>query len=150
MKTARSRWRTVSPVALGGLLAVALSVGGCGSSTPIPHEARIPDNNRFVVRTLPWGAGPIKSPRSIVIGTETGYCVGDPKPRILRAKPRYVMEDVYIQAEVFFPKMKPSNGRLCAGVGLFIRKTVRLNRDLDDISLYDLSTDPPTQRWPSE
>jgi hypothetical protein len=86
------------------------------------------------------------SERSIRIGSGVGYCEGDPRPRIEEPEIKYRGDEVYIRLEL--AKLGPSNrnkGR-CAGSVKLMLKTVRLKRDLSDVSLYDSGVDPPERR----
>lgn len=82
------------------------------------------------------------------ISVEVGSCDGGSHSRIIRARPRYDGEGVYIRAEVAFPRVKLPPGVVCGGVGLIKQKTVWLARDVREVKLFDASTDPPTLRWP--
>jgi hypothetical protein len=89
------------------------------------------------------------SPRTIEIGGDIGYCVGRAKPRIAKPNIVYRGSDVYISLKLEHRHRLPRKAR-CMGVGLLVKRAVRLRRDLADLRLYDSGVDPPQQRWPVE
>jgi hypothetical protein len=61
----------------------------------------------------------------------------------------YAGERVYIELRVAPEKREEGqNGCLLSLLG--IHKTITLQRDLDELVLYDASTDPPEKRWPTD
>ena len=139
------RWRVFGVWTVFTLM-VAFGIG-CGSSER-PDETARPASGRFDKEVVAWGVASVSGPKTVKLGTEIGYCVGDPKPRMRLAQRIYRGKSVYITVELALPRKKPSDHSLCGGVGLFLYKTIRLTRDLADVMLYDSSTDPPTRRWP--
>jgi hypothetical protein len=131
-------------------IAVTFMVGGaCGGNATSDKgsEATTSSNDKSVIHTLPWEVLRVIEPKTVVIVVGAGSCSG--KPRIVRARPRYMRNSVYIQAEVAFPKIKWRKGVICGGTELFIRKSIKLKRDVNKVRLYDASANPPILRWPS-
>jgi len=130
--------------------AITLLVGGaCGANSPssVRSEATPSSNDKFVIRSLPWEVVTVVEPRTVVIVLGAGSCSG--KPHILQTRSRYKGDSVYIQVEVAFPKVKWRKGVICGGTELFLRRSVKLRRDVDDVRLFDTSANPPILRWPS-
>jgi hypothetical protein len=122
--------------------------GGCGAdSTSDVRPTKTTPSDKLTVHGLPWEVSKVIEPRTVVIVVGAGSCRG--KPHILRARPRYEGDSVYIRAEIAFPKVKLRKGAICGGSELFIRRSIKLKRDVDDIRLYDTSANPPMLRWPS-
>lgn len=117
-------------------------LGGCGSSTSDETGVRIGESSDWIVQS-------VTQPRTLKVGTEVDYCVGDPKPRIGRPKVKYQGDDVFITVTLEKPPArlaKPND--ICAGIELFVGRTITLNRNLDDVEVFDGGLDPPQQRWP--
>lgn len=134
---------------VGVLFCLLLFGVGCGSDSANVQLQRTEvgafAKHKVTIRTLPWRVASIKKPHTLVIYTEAGSCS---RPRILRTPARYIGTSVYILAEVAFEKIRLPKNTVCAGVGKFIYKSVRLKYNLDKASLYDASTKPPARRWP--
>ena len=119
----------------------------CGDSSPadgtgVAVEGR--DDNSFN-----WGVIFNPTLRTIKIGSGVGYCVGDPRPRIMRPDIKYRGDDVYIRLELKRPPpSRPSRNGPCRGVELLVTRTINLRRDLSDLRLYDSGVEPPELRWP--
>lgn len=143
--SAKGSARPAMGIGVSSLMLLVLLAGCAGSAPP---EAKIPSNDRVSIRTLPWGVAALKWPSAVKIFVSVGFCDGGSKARIVRARPRYAGEGVYIRAEVAFPKVRTPKGVPCPAVGLFKFKTIRLSRDLHEVKLFDASSDPPTLRWP--
>lgn len=62
----------------------------------------------------------------------------------------YQDDDVLITLTVVKPPERPAApGEVCAGVELFVGRTITLKRDLEDVTIFDGGVDPPLQRWPN-
>lgn len=131
-----------------GLSAGMMAIGTACGSSPSPDEKEMHSGGAVDVQTLPWGIVSVSQPRTIRIGAQVGYCVGDPRPRIRRAPTKYRNGAVYIKVEAVLPREKPSDKGLCGGKVLFLYKTITLKRDLADVKVYDSSISPPGLRWP--
>lgn len=117
-------------------LAIMLLVPACGNSEkPVEHHDG----------TLTWGVLSTFPPRTLKAVGEVDYCVGDPRPSIKRPHIRYRGNSVYIRLKAHIPQSKT---RLCAGVGLFIKRKITLRRNLADVKIYDSGYSPPQLVWP--
>lgn len=138
-KLAIGRLTALCVVALLGTL-----ISGCGSSR---------DSGAWVAEPIEWTVWSFPSPLKVRIAGSVDYCIGEPRPRIADAKVTYADPRIYITAILTRPAMVHSGdggaGRgTCAGLGLFVRKTVRLDRPVRGSVLFDASVDPPIERWP--
>jgi hypothetical protein len=125
------------------ILALIVGLTACGSDAGQGNSKK----RVATVRSVKWGVFKILNEKKARIVSEVGYCVGDQKPWIKHVKVRETSGVATILAQAAFPKQQDPKG-FCAGVGLFIYRTVRFDHDLSDLRLYDARTDPPTLRWP--
>jgi hypothetical protein len=101
---------------------------------------------------MKWTFRSSPSALKVKIVGSVDYCIGAPKPRISETEVKYSGQSVYIKAYVSRPQERHDDYRvettICAGVGLFVRKTVTLDRPVRGSVLFDASVDPPVERWP--
>jgi hypothetical protein len=98
------------------------------------------------VRPVPWGAPTIVGRRTIELGVSVGYCVGEPMPRIDHLRVSWRPDAAVVTVFVRFPAVHFNENEFCAGVGLVMRKRVKLARPLAGRTLYDGATSPPQRR----
>lgn len=108
------------------------------------QHAKSPATN-YAVRPVHWKVFGPPMGRIVRISSIVGYCAGGVKPRIQSVRIREETEKVLLTAMLMIPS---TGGEGCAGVGLGVRKTVRLKRSLGKRQLYDASVSPPQRRWP--
>lgn len=85
-------------------------------------------------------------PRQIRLFTSIEYC-GGPGATIRRPVIEYSGRRAFIEL-LLTPHEEPDTGG-CLLQLLGVTKTVTLKRDLDELVLFDASTDPPARRWPT-
>lgn len=114
---------------------VAVLLAGCG------------DGGEGREEPLPWHVIKVKSAHQVWISGSVPFCEGEPEPTISETKVQYEGKNVYIGLTVDLPP-EPTGEYLCAGSGRIVNATLRLQRKVSDSVLFDLSEDPPAQRWP--
>ena len=97
-------------------------------------------------QAVEWGVSRQVGPRQINLVVEIESC--GPTPTIKRPVIEYSGKRVFIEL-LLAPQEEPDQGG-CLLQLLGIQKTITLKRDLDELVLFDSSTDPPERRWPSE
>jgi hypothetical protein len=117
-----------------------------------------------------WSMGTLRPDRSPFMGhaftlsVSIGYCAGLPKPKIdhLRVieRPKTAgrpYKSTVITAYVLYPQYQrvippPDPGNVvydaCAGLGLSLRKRIKLERPPEHLLLLDGSYSPPRRVWP--
>lgn len=102
--------------------------------------------------------------RTVTIRVGSGYCIGEPKPRIHHVKiverPRtaqrpfkstvltvYVIHPEY-ERPVPPPDTDHVSYNVCAGLGFDLVKRVKLKRPVAGLRLFDGSFSPPRKAWP--
>lgn len=119
----------VSGAALLGVLGV-----GCGSGASGPGSA------------VEWSVDRPVGQKWVRLAATVEWCSFE-VPRIEDPIIEYMGKRVYIELRVAPEKREEGqNGCLLSLLG--IHKTITLGRDLDELVLYDASTDPPEKRWP--
>lgn len=138
------------PVAIGVVAVFTMLVHGvgCGSQSHSTSKGTDASRDKLAIHALPWKVTSVKWPRTVTVFVEVSSCGGGSEARILPVRPLYAGRRIYILTEVGFPKVRRPKGVACAGVELSAYKTIRLEHDLHGAKLYDLSTNPPTLRWP--
>lgn len=120
------------------------------------------------VESVPWsgliGPDPEGAVRTLTFSVSSGYCVGEPKPRIDRIKiverpktAKRPFKSSIITAFVRFPVPTEVVGSVnpgepqpaCAGLGIGFLRRVKLKRPVGDLILFDGSFSPPRRVWPS-
>jgi len=92
-----------------------------------------------------WKVGAILNSSTIEIVSDVGYCVGEPRPRFGKIAITRRGNNVYIKP--FVINAPPETGP-CRGVGYFEKRKIDLGEDVRGLQLYDVTTEPPTLRWP--
>jgi hypothetical protein len=121
-------------------LAITVFVGatllgaGCGGSDENGSE-----------RAVNWGLAPPVGPNWIRISAVIEACVYD-KPLLEAPIVEYQGDRVFIELR-HTPKDDVRSCALNLPQGF---KKITFERDLDELVIFDSSTDPPEQRWPPE
>ncbi len=128
--------KAISVLAIVMLAGVALLGTGCGSDD---------DGSE---RAVEWNVYPPVGRKWVRLGATVEWCSAE-FPQIEDPIIEYEGDRVEIELRVTAEEKKEGqNGCLLELLGLY--KTITLNRDLDELVLYDASTDPPEKRWPIE
>jgi hypothetical protein len=123
-----------------GALAIAVLVG----ATLLGTECGGSDDNGSE-RAVEWGLAPPVGPNWIRISAVIEACIYD-QPLLEAPIIEYKGNRVYIELR----HTPEDDVRGCAlNLPQGFRK-ITLERDLDELVLFDSSTDPPEQRWPTE
>lgn len=125
-----------SVIASAILLLAVLLVFGCGGGDG--QSAQV----------VEWGVARPLGPRQIKLVTSVNHCGGEPAPVIEQPVIKYSGRKVFIELHIV-PEEKVDDGG-CLLELLGVSKTVTLKRDLDELTLFDASTNPPERRWPTE
>lgn len=121
----------VSAAALFGLLGV-----GCGSDASGPGRA------------VEWSVDRPVGQKWVRLAATVEWCSYE-VPRIEDPIIEYAGKRVYIELRLA-PQEREEGQNGCLLSLLGIHKTITLQRDLDELVLYDASTDPPAKRWPTD
>jgi len=116
------------------VFACALLVLGCGGEDDRSAQA------------IEWEVFRPTSSRQVDLVAAVNYCDGDPKPTLQRPVIEYSGKRVFI--ELLLEPQGDSDDGGCLPMLLGVHKTIVLKQDLDELVLFDSSTDPPKQRWP--
>lgn len=113
--------------------AIALGVG-CGGGDGNGSE-----------RAVQWGVNPPVGPDWVRIGAALEGC----SPNLpLLEKPIIESKGNRVYIEL---RHTPEDGKGICALNLPVAfKKINLERDLDELVLFDSSTDPPEQRWPTK
>ncbi len=115
------------------LSAILLGVG-CGAGDDSGSE-----------RAVKWGLAPPVGPNWIRISAVIEACIHD-QPLLEEPIIEYEDDRVYIEL-----RHTPEDDKGICFLGLLtLHKTITLERNLDELVIFDSSTDPPEQRWPTE
>lgn len=126
--------KTIGVLMIAVLAGASLLGVGCGGSDDDGSE-----------RAVEWAAERAVGPKSIRLVATVEVCfepVQLEQPII-----KYSGHRVYLEL-----RHTPEEGEYdgCLLSLLTLNRTVTFNRDLDELVLYDSSTDPPEKRWPRE
>lgn len=116
----------------GVLLSATLLAGGCGGD----------DDSE---RAVNWGVERAISPTSARLAADVEVCL-EPV-RLERPIIEYSGNRVYIELR-HTPEEREGEHEGCFLSLWTLHWTVTFKRDLDELVLFDASTDPPEQRWP--
>ncbi|HYP56167.1 MAG TPA: hypothetical protein VEQ41_07705 [Solirubrobacterales bacterium] len=120
---------------IAALLAAALFGGGCGGGDDRSERA------------VEWAAERAIGPKSVRLVATVEICVNP----VQLEQPIIEYEDDRAYIEVRHTPEEGEGEHSGCFLSLWtLRKTVTLKRDLDELVLFDASTDPPEQRWPRE
>lgn len=114
--------------------AVVIVAFGCGGKSD--HSAQ----------AVEWEVFRPTGPRQVDLVVAVDHCDGDPKPTIQRPVVEYSGKRVFI--ELVLKSQGESEDGKCLPMLLGVHKTVVVKHDLDELVLFDSSTDPPELRWP--
>lgn len=98
-------------------------------------------------QAVEWEVSRQVGPKRIRLVTSVETCSGDPVPRLKRPKVEYAGQRVFISLFVA-PEIDPTPDGGCLLELLGVNQTIALKRNLDELVLFDSSTDPPERRWP--
>lgn len=132
---------------VGMVVAISVSslVIACGDTSTVQTSDAVKGREEGAFQ---WAVIFTPTSRTVKIGSDVGYCVGNPRPRIVKPNVEYRGDEVYIRAELHKPSRRvPSRGP-CRGVGLLVTRKIVLRRNLSEVELYDSGVDPPELRWP--
>jgi hypothetical protein len=101
-------------------------------------------------RAVEWAVASPADPSShqVRLSASVGWC-GIGFPQLERPIIKYEGDRAYIELR-HTPEEKKEGQNGCLLELLGLHKTITLKRDLGDLVLYDVSTDPPEIRWPRE
>jgi hypothetical protein len=126
--------RAVGALAIAVLLSTTLAGVGCGGG------------DDGTGRAVEWYVDHATGPKSVRLSAPVEICGWEPvwleDPLIT-----YVEDRVYLELR-HTPETGDYGGCFLGLVSL--RKTVSFEQDLDELTLFDSSTDPPERRWPRE
>lgn len=121
-----------------GVLAVAVlscaTLLGCGSGG---------DGSE---RAVKWGVDRPVGPKRVRLSAVIEFCSAV-SPPLEQPIIEYIGDRVYIELRVA-PDELEGDRKGCLLSLAVAYKTITLERDLDELVLFDASTDPPEQRWP--
>lgn len=121
-----------------GALAIAVLVGaillgvGCGGGDDSGSE-----------RAVQWGVEPRVGPNWVRARAVIEACIHD-QPLVEAPIIEYKGNRVYIEL-----RHSPEGGICFLNLPIASKK-ITFERDLDELVLFDASTDPPERRWPTE
>lgn len=98
------------------------------------------------IRPEKWRVGSV-GPHKLTLGVLTGYCVGQPKPRIDHVARAWRRRSVVITVFLRYSEAHSGKNESCADLGIEISKQIKFKRSIADRALYDGSTSPPQRRW---
>jgi hypothetical protein len=98
--------------------------------------------------SIEWGVFKQLGPRTVKLVAQVDYCIGAPVPRIGSVKKEYAGHQVLVGLSLAAPPDTYQTDK-CRGVVRPVYKTMKFNRDLTALELFDTSTSPPQLRWPS-
>jgi len=121
--------------AVAVLLALALLGAGCGGGDDGPERA------------VEWQVDRPLGPKQIRLVAKVETCSAEDPPRLEEPLIEYSGDDAYIELRTT-PEDLPEDQTGCFLSLIIAPKTVTLERDLNELTLFDSSTDPPGRRWP--
>jgi hypothetical protein len=121
--------------AVAVLLALALQGVGCGGG------------DDGAERAVEWQVDRPVGPDQIRLAAKVETCAAEDQPLLEEPLIEYSGNDAYIELRTT-PEELPEDQTGCFLSLIMIFKAVTLERDLDELTLFDASTDPPEQRWP--
>jgi len=123
----------------GGLVvAVAVVVSGCCIGGCGNGEAET---------SVGWTVGGTVGAREVRLAVPVDTCK-TPNPKLEKPRIEYAGTRVYIELTLKYSPNAGGPGGGCLLEGLVVRPRVRLDIPVMDAELYDLSTSPPSLRWP--
>lgn len=126
--------KAMGALAIAVLLCATLLGAGCGGSDDSGSE-----------RAVKWGIDLPVGPNWIRVGAAIEACIYD-QPLLEAPIVEYQGDRVYIEL-----RHTPEDGvRSCALNLPRGFKKITFERELDELAIFDSSTNPPEQRWPPE
>lgn len=119
---------------LGAVLLGVLGVG-CGSVASGPGRA------------VEWSVDRPVGKKWVRLAATVEWCSYE-VPRVEDPIIEYSGKRAYIELRIAPEREEDQTGCLLSLLG--VHKTITFERDLDELVLYDASTDPPAKRWPIE
>ena len=115
------------------LLSTSLFGAGCGGGD---------DGSE---RAVKWTVERVLGPKTARLVAVVDFCV-EPV-RLEKPIIEYSGDRTYLELRHTPEEMEGEHGGCFLGL-LVLHRTVTFERDLDELALFDVSTDPPEQRWP--
>jgi hypothetical protein len=144
------------PAATFLAMVAALPAAAAGAEYEVVPEEIVA--TPWVVAPAQRGELPLKG-RTISIWVVSGYCIGEPKPRFDRIKVverpktesrpfKSAVITIILRRPAYERPMQPPNTdnviyNACAGLGLIIRKRIKLKRPAADLRFFDGRSAPP-------
>jgi hypothetical protein len=100
------------------------------------------------VRPVEWKVERQIGPRSARLSAPIEYCIRE-EPRFEEPIVEYEGDRAYIELRLV-PEEEPKDPSGCFLNLPIAHPTITLERNLDELTLFDSSTDPPQRRWPRE
>lgn len=135
--------------------AIAPARAAAAGNEVVPEEVTA---TAWIVAPLPEGDSPLRG-RTISVWIVSGFCLGEPKPRFDRmkvverpktkARPfKSAVITIFLRRPAYERPVQPPNTdnviyNACAGLGLIIRKRIKLKRPAADLRFFDGSFSPP-------
>jgi hypothetical protein len=129
--------KAMCALAVAAFVAMALVGAGCGGGDDSGSE-----------RAVEWGVDRPVGPKRVRLSAVIEYC-SSLSPPFEQPIIEYDGDSVYIELRVA-PEELEDDEKGCLLSLAVAYKTITLERDLDELVLFDASTDPPEQRWPTE
>ena len=127
--------RAIGALAIAALLTATLFGVGCGGGGDDGSE-----------RAVQWGVDREVGPKRVRLSAVIRSCA-ESSPPLERPVVEYSGNHVFIELRTAPERL--SEGQNGCFLSLDVAyKTITLDRDLDELVLFDASTDPPEKRWP--
>jgi hypothetical protein len=127
--------KAIGVLAIATLAGVALFGVGCG------------DGDDGSDRAVEWYVKRPVGPKRVRLYAVVEVCFGD--VRLEQPITEYEGDRAYIEIRRTREESEGKQGGCLLGLQI-LHKTITLERDLDELVLFDASTDPPEQRWPPQ
>lgn len=121
--------------AVAVLLALALLGAGCGGG------------DDGAERAVEWQVDRPLGPKQIRLIARIETCAAEGGPLLEEPLIEYSGDDAYIELRTT-PEELPEDQTGCFLSLIIAPRAVTLERELDELTLFDSSADPPQQRWP--
>jgi len=125
--------KAIGALVIAALLAATLAGAGCGG------------NDDGSSRAVEWAVERQLGPKRVRLSAVIDFCF-EP-PQLEQPLIEYAGHRVYIELRHTPEDLEGEHGGCLLGL-LMLHKTITLERDLDELVLFDASTDPPEKRWP--
>ncbi len=98
------------------------------------------------VRPVEWKVERQIGPKQARLSAPIEYCFWE-EPRLEEPIIEYEGDRAYIELRLAPEEAEQDRNGCFLGL-LILHKTISLERSLDELTLFDASTDPPERRWP--